>query len=414
VKTAGREEPSAARTWRGSRIRIYFASLLIDCSTYSYSIVLGCHAKERLDADYWQLGKLGALSALFYSLTCLLTGGLSDRFGSLPLMMTSIALLSAGFLGTGFARTFDDLLVAGAFWGASLALFWPAIQSKLSRLSPGRTLWGALGVFNVFWAIGVGAATVATPALYAWLGLGPTMMLGFAVTLAAVPFLLERMPEPAAAPPGDLPEVETVGPVRARLFLRLAWVSNFTAFFAMVGIMRIFPRVSSDLGVELGKMGWVLVPLDLGKIIAFAVLTRAPFWHYSFRWLVLAQAAAGAALVAAGLVEAWWLLALLFPLLGALSGLTYFSSIYYGLNLREGEGKKSGLHETVLASGVCVGPLLCGLVGENFPGHPGAALVFGGLVVFAGLLIQIHLYRRVQEPAPDGGLPSPLVKLEAP
>src|SRR5262245_60828639 len=149
VKNAVTEtaEGAPARGRRASRIRIYFASLLLDASTDSSSITIGCHAKEKLDADYWQLGMLGALSALFYSVTCLLTGGLSDRVGSLPLMMASIALLSVGFAGTGFARTFNDLLLAGAFWGVSLALFWPAIQRKLSRLSPGRTLWGALGTF---------------------------------------------------------------------------------------------------------------------------------------------------------------------------------------------------------------------------------------------------------------------------
>jgi len=416
VKNAGTPmlETATERRWRASRIRIYFASLLIDASTYSYSITIGCHAKEKLDADYWQLGTLGAVSALFYSVSCLLTGGLSDRVGSLPLMLASIALLSAGFAGTGFARTFNDLLLAGAFWGASLALFWPAIQRKLSRLSPGRTLWGALGTFNFFWAIGVGAATVAAPALYASLGLGPSMIAALVVTLAAVPLLAVPMPEAPAAPAQEPGEGEAVGPARARLFLRLAWIANFTAFFAMVGIMRIFPRISGELGVELGRMGWVLVPLDLGKIASFALLTRAPFWHYSFRWLFLTQAAAGAGLVAAGFVEAWWLMALLFPLLGALSGLTYFSSIYYGLNLREGEGMKSGLHETVLSGGVCIGPLLCGLVGESFPGHPGAALIFGGLMLFAGLALQSFLYRRSQEAAADRKLAAPLVSVEAP
>src|SRR5262245_26087149 len=306
--------PAGDRSGRRSRIRIYLASLLVDCSTYSFSITVGCHAKERLGADYWQLGKLGALSALCYSLTCLLTGGLSDRVGSLPLMLTSLVLLSAGFLATCLAQTFNDLLLAGAFMGAALALFWPAIQRKLSLLSPGRKLWGALGAFNIYWAIGVGAATLATPATYAALGLAPTMLIALAVTLAAVPFLAVRMPEPPPAAGDALPEGESVTPARARLFLRLAWVSNFTAFFAMVGIMRIFPRVSSDLGVELGRMGWVLAPLDVGKVIAFAILAYAPFWHYSFRWLFLAQAAAAVALVAAALVESWCLLARLFPL----------------------------------------------------------------------------------------------------
>mgnify|MGYP001053354392 CR=1 FL=1 len=74
--------------------RINIAGLLIDASTFSFSITLSCHAEHALGADYWALGKLGALSALFYSLTCLLTGGASDRLGSRPLVILSLAAIS--------------------------------------------------------------------------------------------------------------------------------------------------------------------------------------------------------------------------------------------------------------------------------------------------------------------------------
>jgi MFS family permease len=395
--------------------RISISGLLIDASTFSFSIALSCHAEHALGADYWALGKLGALSALFYSLTCLLTGGASDRLGSRPLVIASLAAMSATFLGTMLARTYGQLLLAGAFMGTALALFWPPIQRKVSRLSPGESLWRALGRFNVFWAVGVGLGTL-TPALYAsWedptAGLVGTLIAGLVVTLLAVPVLAVRMPEP----PHDRPDDTLAGRVevttnRGRLFLHLAWIANFTVFFAMVGMVRVFPRISSDLGIPIGRMGWLLSPLDLGKIAAFILLARFAFWHYSFRWLAGTQGVAGLALIVAGLAEEWWLFLLLFPAVGALSGLTYFSSIYYGLNLREGEGRKSGIHETILSSGVCLGPLLCGLVGERYRTHPGAALVFGGAVVLAGLVLQVWLHGRRSAGAPAG---EPAVGAEA-
>ena len=401
-----------------ARGRINIASFILDASTYSFSIAIGCHAEAVFKADYWMLGKLGGLTAFCYSLICLLSGGLSDRLGSLPLAMASVALLSLCFLATTFARTYEHLLIAGAFMGAALALFWPPIQRLLSRLSPGASLWGALGRFNIYWAIGVGFGTL-TPVLYASRGFEETLLWGFVITIAVVPILAARMPEPphpVAGGPGDgVPEEgrsaaggevpvpgeagRTVPEHRARTFLHIAWIANFTAFFAMVGMVRVFPKITSDLGIHIGHMGWILLPLDIGKITAFIILTRGAFWHYSFRWLLAAQGAAGCALVLAGLLETWWLFILLFPIVGALSGLTYFSSIFYSLNLREGEGKKSGLHETILASGVCLGPLLCGLVGERYRAHPGAALVFGGAVVLLGLIAQGWIYlRRVRLP----------------
>lgn len=385
--------PKEAGLLRSARVRIYAASFLVDAATYSFSVALSCHAESRLGKGYWELGKLGAITAFSYSLMCLLTGGLSDRVGSLPLAFASLGLIAATQVGTLFAATFDHLLLAGAAMGISLSLFWPPILRQLSLLSPGSKLWSTLGVFNILWAMGVALGTAATPAVYAAWDLGRTLTLGLGVALAAAAVLAARMPAPLA-PRDRVPQLgEAVPPERARLFLSLAWIANFTAFFALVGLVRIFPRISSDLGIPLERMGWILFPLDLGKIAAFCVLTWCPFWHYSFAWLAAAQGAAGIALVAAGLAEAWGLFVILFPVLGALSGLTYFSSIYYGLNLREGEGKKSAIHETILSSGVCFGPLLCGLVGEKFTSRPGAAIVFGGLVVLGGLSLQLLWYR---------------------
>jgi len=386
--------PPDAQQLSRSRVRIYTASLLIDASTVGFSIALSCHAKEALGAGYWELGFLGALTAFFYSITCYLTRDLSDRMGSRPLMFTSVGLMSAIFLVTMLATTYNHLLLAGACMGISLAFFWPPIQRKLSLLSPGRTLWVTLGRFNVLWAIGVAVGILGTPIVYASWGLAPVLILGLAITVAAVLILVGRMLLPPSENGIQIQFGEKTSPARARFFLHQAWIANFTAFFALVGMVRLFPKISGVMGIDIGKMGWLLAPLDLGKITAFVLLSRFAFWHYSFRWLAGSQAAAGVALVVAGLVEEWVLFVLLFPVVGALSGLTYYSSIYYGLNLREGEGKKSGIHEAVLSSGVCLGPLLCGLVGERFPAYPGAALIFSGVVIFLGLGAQVWNYHR--------------------
>ncbi len=404
--TSGEATLPADLNLPAARIRIYIASLLIDASTVGFSIALSCHAKEALNATYGQLGMLGALTALCYSLTCFLTGGFSDRLGSRPFMFTSLALMSATFVGTTFVgkmpvqtdyqqlQAYNYLLLAGACMGISLALFWPPIQRKLSRLSPGKSLLISLGKFNVLWSIGVGIGILGTPLLYAWLKLFPTLLAGLVITVAAVPILAIRMPEPPQEE-SDCPSRfgPNTTPARARFFLHQAWIANFTTFFAFVGIVRLFPKITGVMGIEIGKMGWLLAPLDVGKIIMFVLLARLSFWHYSFGWLAASQAAAGLALVVAGLLEEWILFVLLFPVVGALSGLTYFSSIYYGLNLREREGKKSGIHETVLSGGVCLGPLICGWVGDRFPKHPGAAIFFGGLVILLGLCIQLWNHR---------------------
>jgi MFS family permease len=58
--------------------------------------------------------------------------------------------------------------------------------------------------------------------------------------------------------------------------------------------------------------------------------------------------------------------ALGFALAGACAGVTYVSSLIYSLQGRAaGRGARCGIHETVLGSGVLLGPLLGGLVASR-------------------------------------------------
>jgi MFS family permease len=49
-----------------------------------------------------------------------------------------------------------------------------------------------------------------------------------------------------------------------------------------------------------------------------------------------------------------------FILIGLCASMTYFSSLYYSVRLLKRKGKGTGLHESILGSGVVLGPLLGG------------------------------------------------------
>ena len=66
-----------------------------------------------------------------------------------------------------------------------------------------------------------------------------------------------------------------------------------------------------------------------------------------------------------------------------------------GLNLRAEEGRKSGLHEGILAMGLALGPLASGVAGELFPAWPGAILAAPGAVILLGLVVMLLLARRL-------------------
>lgn len=376
--------------------RLYVASFLVDTVSCSYSLVLSAHAREAFGATPGELGLLGTAATGVYAVGCLFVGGWSDRKGSLPFLNTGLSLL--GFLvlpGVLLARSLLPLYFLNGAFGLCLALFWPPLLRELSLLSPGKTLWRSLGLFNIFWAAGTSVGSFSGPATYKELGFSGSIGISIALILLSLTLtLFQKSSESSKTPEENGPAtIEKVEERRAKLFLYLAWIANFCVSFVLGGLQYVFLYVAEKLGFGLAWGGTILCGKDLGRLAAFACFCFFAGWHYSLPWLILLQLAGAAALILSGFATAPWAFLALFPFLGIYSGLAYYSSIYYGLNLRSSEGKKSGAHEGVLALGLCLGPVLCGQVGERVPDWPGGVLVFAGLVILAGLFLELVLVR---------------------
>jgi hypothetical protein len=153
-------------------------------------------------------------------------------------------------------------------------------------------------------------------------------------------------------------------------------------------------HVGKGLSFGVVTVGVILASREVGRLMAFACLRWWPGWHYSLGWLAATQLAAASALIASGFVESPAAYFALFLVFGLYLGLAYYSSVYYSLNLRSAEGRKSELHEGVLAVGLALGPFYCGTVGEAFPSWPGVVPFAAGLVLAAGLAVEVALARR--------------------
>lgn len=379
---------------RARRVRLYLASFFCDGAGHAYPVIISTHAQSALHASPLELGMLGSISMVVYSIVCFAMGGWSDRKGSMPLIWCGLALLALVVLPVAlFSTSITPLYFTNAGFGLCLALFWPPLQRELSLLSPGDILWRALGAFNLSWAVGAGIGTViGGPQAYEQLGFRTAI--GITIALVVLSFLSTAsrgFHAHATRPPAALDDVD---PERAWLFVRLAWIANFCASFAMGGIHIVFVYVAKQLALAGWWGTWILYAKEAGRFVAFAFLRRHPGWHYSLGWLAALQLAGGGALVVCGFVTSPWILLALCFVLGMFSGIAYYSSLYYGLNLRADEGKKSGLHEGILAVGVVLGPLACGASGDIFPGWPGSVLLVPGVVILAGLALELLVVRR--------------------
>lgn len=336
----------------------------------------------QLGATYDDLGQIGAVGAAIYSLCCLFSGRIADRFGYRQIM--ACATLGVGFVYIGYLYVTEiwHLVVLAGCMSLSISHFWPPLQAWLGQRKKRQMLLRDLGRFNVAWSLGflVGPAVggvlfeVQTNSAF-YLGL----FLMFAMFVA---FLVLRVYE--VEDTTDDEHVETM-PL-ARLFLPLAFVANFATFFCIGTVRTLFPKLATDLGIDPGILGVLMSLIGLAQLTAFYVMSRTDFWQFKRLPLMIAQGLACMGLVALGTGTNWVVFAVGLLLLGMLAGVTFTASIFYSLYTQGPGGRRTGFHESIVGSGFLFGPLLGGLVGE----YLGARAPYGLAVIILIVAIGIQ------------------------
>jgi MFS family permease len=371
----------------------------VDAFQYVYYLAVAAYAHDVLRASPLELGALGTAGTVSYALACFVTGGWSDRGRALLVLRSALLLLA--LVALPLVLLCDSLLllcVGHAAVGALIGPIWPPLERQLAVLSPGAILWRSLGVFNVAWTLGVGVGSLGGPLIYEAFGFKAGILAAIGIAALAFLVLCGRFPgEEGSRPLGeDVPPPELVDPSRAALFVTLGRVANFVAFLALGGLTYFFRPLTESRGIDWGLAGVLLFARDVARLAAFILLSRVRGWHYSLPWLLLGGVAGALGLAACGLAAAPAEFLLPLAVFGAFSGLSYYSSIYYGLNLRSGEGRRSGVHEGVLASGAALGPVLCGAAATVFGGGPATVPWFLGAVVAGAVGLQALLAVRAR------------------
>jgi hypothetical protein len=381
------------RALRIRRIRLYAASFLMDTVGYSYPVLVSKFAESELGAGPEELGFLGTATTSAYAAGCFLMRGLSDRVGSMPLLWIALVFQAGlAFPSLLLAGSLPALCLSGAAFGLGMSLFWPPLLRELALSSPGAMLWKCLGVFNVAWAAGGITGCYGGSRGYQDLGFRWTVVSAIVVLAGILALTAFRSRRAATvAPAAPLEEVEQG---KARRFLHVGWAANFFAAFASGGLAYTMVHVGSGLSFSVTAVGAILASREIGRLTAFVCLRWWGGWHYSLGCLAVIQLIAAGALIASGFVESAGAYFALFLVFGLYLGLAYYSSVYYSLNLRSAEGRKSELHEGVLAVGLALGPFYCGMVGEAFPSWPGVVPFAAGIVLAAGLAVEVALARR--------------------
>lgn len=346
-----------------------------------------------LDAPNAVLGLFATLSACAYAVGCMFAGSISDRFGRRRCLVAGCLGAATVWLLLPHMGSWQRLLLLLWMPGASLSLFWPSLQAWLAELSESpRALSRNLGHFNIVWSMGLMLGPVATG--YVWqVGHGWAFVLPAVALMAMTPVAL-LTPRGRSQEHADAPESDS-GRADGDLFLWLAWIGNFAAWFAGGVIMALFPKLGFTLHYSEPHVGWLLFSFRVGQVVMFVLTLYMHHWQYRLWPLVGMEALAVGGMALSAVAGSSALFATAFTATGLCAGMTYVSSLYYSLHGRaRGKGRTSGFHEAVLGSGSFLGPLLGGLLAQYLSLR--APFTMGAGVMAAAMLAQLVVAQRMR------------------
>ena len=342
-----------------------------------------------LGASPFVLGLMGTVGGTAYTLGCLCSGRLSDRYGRRRSVLAGCLLIISAWLVLSHSQTPWQIICLVPVGSLGMAMFWPPLQAWLAELSGDsrRELNRNLGLFNILWCAGLMLGPIVCGHVWPWgrywpfgVGIGGVGVILATACLTPGPSPSGRggkgdlTPRPLSGDlrslsgegehgNGEVGEDDTAAHPLAGLYLKIAWAGNFSSWFASGVIKSLFPKLGDDLHFSTGLVGWLIAAIHLAQLVIFWVTRHSDRWQYRLWPFFAAQGLAFGGMFLAYCTHQPWLFAVAFGTAGVCAGVTYVGSLFYSLHGNTDErGGKAGLHEAVLGSGILFGPLLGGLL----------------------------------------------------
>jgi predicted MFS family arabinose efflux permease len=354
--------------------------------------------------DRFQFGNrenlcVSALHGFVYTFAAWQCGKFAERRGFvLSLKLGFLGLTGAMIIGA-FLHSAAALMVLVIFYSVVLLLTWPALEALVSeRESPAGTQ-RMVGIYNCSWAGAAALAYFTGGTLYDSFGVGAIFWLPAALFFGQFLFTLwldkhhDAVLAASPAPPKEehhTPEAAAFKQaISPRAFLKMAWLANPFAYIAINTLLAVMPGIALRLGLSPTRVGLFCSLWFFGRFAAFVLLWKWKGWHYRFRWML------GAFLLLIGsftvilLAHELRMVVLAQVFFGFATGLIYYSSLFYAMDVGEAKGEHGGLHEAFIGLGIFLGPATGAMALQLAPSDPNAgtwavtALLVCGL---AGLL----------------------------
>lgn len=259
------------------------------------------------------------------------------------------------------------LFVVLPFVGLSTALFWTPLQAWLKDAGEEQALTRSTSLFNVSWSVGALIGTASTGFLVDWntrLPFGVTALLGLSILALLLRYRTPRPEGRQEERDETSPSIQAQQARKPRHRMMGAWIAVFFVFFAFGHVMVLFPKLATEMGYTGGDIGLFMTAAGLTRTLAFGSFGQAQRRYGSHRLLIWSKLATVAALLAffgtpttPGFVVA-------FLLLGVGVAMSFSVSQYRSLREPSLAGRRIGINESVIVTGLMIGAAFSGLLAE--------------------------------------------------
>jgi len=332
---------------------------------------------------------LAALNGVIYAVMAWLGGNFAQRFGYFTALKAGfLTMMTALAIGSQLHTASGHILVM-AVTVVGMCFTWPTLEALVSEGETRAGVQRMVGIYNLTWA-GTGAvAYFFGGAMLEKLGPGSMFYVPAAILVVQLGLTVwleskarQGVPSIVTTAAPSVPDPHPHSAAQTKVFLRLAWLSNPFAYVAINTIIAVIPGVAKRLELSTMVAGFCCSLWCFARVGAFFVLWRWNGWHYRFRWLLVSYVAMVATFAAILMAPNLTALVVAQIVFGSVTGLIYYSSLFYSMDLSDTKGEHGGIHEAAIGLGNFAGPVV------------GAASLFflpqyanSGTVAVSGLLL---------------------------
>lgn len=345
-------------------LRVLYATIFLSATGLGTTTFLLPVYAASIGASYVDLGLLGAVGNIVYTVFTLTTGLLLDRFERLRLY-TVYAFMGALILG--FFTLADDiprLIFARALMGVASASFWVSASTLTADISPPERLTQSMGRYNLSWITGFAIGPYLGGLISSNLGFN-TLFLCTASLMVASGLLSQLMLRPRLSLRNRSgSEGLSLAPFRR---LSAAYLT-LLPFTMVLGIyMAIVPGHLSLEGLTASTVGLLVTMTNFSRGLTFVNVERFVAWG-ARRSVALASALLVSGMLVFSYSTGLAGYASALALYGVAAGImTPVVLDYIAKRCEPGSlGAAMGLHEGVYGVGMFIGPIAGGGLAEVY------------------------------------------------